>query len=126
MKLREIRKCVKIAKKYHLISVCCAKNLKEVKEIAKFSPDFIAIEPPELIGKGRAISKVKPDIITRTIEEVKKINKRVKVLCGAGIVSGEDVKKAIELGSKGVLVSSAFVKAKKPKRVLFELIKGLL
>jgi len=31
----------------------------------------------------------------------------VKVLCGAGISKGEDVKAAIELGTQGVLLASA-------------------
>jgi triosephosphate isomerase len=33
------------------------------------------------------------------------------LLCGAGIVSGEDVAAAVRLGTKGVLVASSVVKA---------------
>ena len=33
-----------------MTSVVCAKTPDEVANIAKFDPDFIAIEPPELIG----------------------------------------------------------------------------
>ncbi|MEM2175414.1 MAG: triose-phosphate isomerase, partial [Candidatus Micrarchaeia archaeon] len=46
-----------------------------------------------------------------------------KVICGAGISKGEDVKKAMELGTVGVLVSSAIVKSKNPEKVLREMIK---
>jgi len=45
-------------------------------------------------------------------------NPNIKVLCGAGITNGEDVKKALELGTVGVLVASGVVKAKDPKKVL--------
>jgi triosephosphate isomerase len=42
---------------------------------------------------------------------VRKTGYSGKILCGAGIVSGEDVRKAVELGAEGVLVSSSVVKA---------------
>ena len=47
-----------------------------------------------------------------------KTNPKVAVLCGAGVSNKEDTKKALELGVKGVLLASAFVKAKDPKEFL--------
>ncbi|MEM5829710.1 MAG: triose-phosphate isomerase [Candidatus Aenigmatarchaeota archaeon] len=123
MGLDEIEKCVKIAKRLRLITVCCASNLEEGKEIANFKPDFLAYEDPFLIGTGRAISRVKPDSVREFVEVMGKIEPEVKVLCGAGISSGEDVKKALELGTVGVLVSSAVVKSKNPRKVLEEFCK---
>jgi len=35
-----------------------------------------------------------------------------RILCGAGIVSGDDVRMAVKLGVDGLLVSSGVVKAK--------------
>jgi triosephosphate isomerase len=49
----------------------------------------------------------------------------VKVLCGAGITNGNDVKKAIELGTYGVLVASGVVKAENPKKVLIDFAEAL-
>ncbi len=121
-----ISKRIEIAKKYGLITVCCSGNINESKEIAKFDPDFIAYEPPELIGTGIPVSKTKPEVVTETVEKVKNVNPKVKVLCGAGITNGEDVKKAIELGTVGVLVASGIVKAKDPKTVLEDMAKSLL
>ena len=46
----------------------------------------------------------------------------MKVLCGAGISKGEDLKAAIELGSVGVLLASGIVKAKDPKAALEDLV----
>jgi triosephosphate isomerase len=43
---------------------------------------------------------------------------KVDPLCGAGVNSREDVEKAGELGCKGVLVSSAVMKAEDPREVL--------
>jgi len=42
-------------------------------------------------------------------------------LCGAGIVTGEDVAAAVKLGAKGVLVASGIVKAKNWIKVIEEL-----
>jgi triosephosphate isomerase len=120
LKLEEIGKCVNIAKSFDLITVCCSESPKESEEIARFGPDFIAYEPPELIGTGVSVSKTKPGVVKETVDLIKRVNPSVKVLCGAGITTGEDVKKAIELGTVGVLVASGVVKAENPKKVLEE------
>jgi triosephosphate isomerase len=46
-------------------------------------------------------------------------------LCGAGIVSGQDVSKAKELGSNGILVASGIIKAKNWEKIISEFCKGL-
>ncbi|MEM1805090.1 MAG: triose-phosphate isomerase, partial [Nanopusillaceae archaeon] len=104
------------------ISVVCVTNDKLARTIAYLDPDYIAIEPPELIGTGISVSKAKPEIIINSVKSIREINNKVKILVGAGISNGEDVKKAIELGVNGVLVSSAVTKAKD----FYEKIKELL
>ena len=125
LKLPDIEKCVLIAKKLGLITVCCAPGVRLAKEIARFSPDFIAVEPPELIGTGIPVSKAKPEVVVNSVKAVHSVNKKIKVLCGAGISNGDDAKKALELGTVGVLVASAVVKASSPKAVLVDLVKGV-
>jgi triosephosphate isomerase len=120
LELEKIRKCVELTKKYDLISVCCSASVDESKHIAKFNPDFIAYEPPSLISTGISVSQTKPEVVTQTVDTIKKINPDIKVLCGAGITNGGDVKKALELGTVGVLVASGVVKSKDPKKVLIE------
>ncbi|MCD6235493.1 MAG: triose-phosphate isomerase, partial [Thaumarchaeota archaeon] len=93
---------------------------------AALGPDMIAIEPPELIGTGIPVSKAKPEVVSGAVEAVKRINTEVHVLCGAGISTGEDVARAIELGAEGVLLASAYVKAKDPKKVLSEMAETAL
>ncbi len=81
-------------------------------------PDMIAIEPPELIGTGISISKARPELITESLKQIRKVNPSVKVLCGAGVTTAEDVSKALELGSEGVLVASGVVRSRDPRSVL--------
>ncbi|MCL2296264.1 MAG: triose-phosphate isomerase, partial [Methanomassiliicoccaceae archaeon] len=59
------------------------------------------------------------------VEAVRAVNGSVSVLCGAGVKTGTDVKKAIELGTSGVLLASGVVKAKDPRAVLLDLVKYL-
>ena len=123
---REIEKLVLKLKELKMISILCVKDIAEVKKYVKLNPDYIAIEPPELIGSGKAVSKEKPELIAKAASIVNNSKNKTKLLCGAGIVSGEDVAKAIELGSKGILVASGIIKAKDWNKVISEFAKALV
>ena len=123
---KEIEKLVVKLKELKMISIVCVKDVAEVKKYLKINPDFIAIEPPELIGSGKAISTEKPDLIQKAARIVNDSKNKTKLLCGAGIVSGEDVAKSIELGSKGILVASGIVKAKNWNKIISEFAKALV
>ena len=123
---KEIEKLVLKLKELKMISIVCVKDVAEVKKYLKINPDFIAIEPPELIGSGKAISTEKPDLIQKAASIVNDSKNKTKLLCGAGIVSGEDVAKSIELGSKGILVASGIVKAKNWNKIISEFAKALV
>ena len=92
---------------------------------ATFNPDYIAIEPPELIGTGIPVSQAQPEVVEDTVSEVKAINSDIKVLCGAGITTGDDMKAAMDLGADGVLLASGIIKAESPKDALLDLVSKL-
>jgi len=118
--------CINRARDVGLVTCVCSNNPSVSKAVAALSPDMVAVEPPELIGTGIPVSKAKPTVITDTVEAVTAVNPKVAVLCGAGITKGEDVARAIELGSQGVLVASGVVKAKDPEAVLKEFAEACL
>ena len=122
---KEIAYLVSKLRDLKMISILCVKDVSEAKKYAKLNPDYIAIEPPELIGSGKAVSKEKPDLIIKAVEAVKSAKNKTKLLCGAGIVSGEDVSKASELGSQGILVASGIIKAKSWTTMISEFAKAL-
>ncbi len=103
----------------------CSNNENTSKAIAALGPHACAMEPPELIGGDISVT-TRPELVLQTIESVKQTNPAVKVLVGAGVKTGEDIQKALELGAEGVLLASGFVKAKDPKKVLLEMTEGLL
>jgi triosephosphate isomerase len=123
--LEQIENSRKIAKKNELKTIICSNDAEQAVALSQFKPDFLAVEPPELIGGNTSVSKAKPEIITDTVNKIRKYHKKQIILCGAGIKTAEDVKKAIKLGTQGVFVSSGIVKAKDPEKKIRELIKFL-
>ncbi|MCI4371796.1 MAG: triose-phosphate isomerase [Thermoplasmata archaeon] len=105
--------------------IACADDLAEAETLAKLSPEYIAIEPPELIGGEVSVTTAKPEVISGAVERIRAANPKVTVLCGAGVKTRKDVAKALDLGTSGVLLSSGVVKAKDPEKALRDLIRGL-
>lgn len=123
---KNIEELVRRFRELGLVSVVCVQDAKEAARYAKLNPDYIAIEPPELIGSGKAVSTEQPELITKSVQAVNNAKNSTKLLCGAGIVSGQDVRKAIELGSSGILVASGIVKAKNWSAIVEEFAKAML
>jgi len=117
---KDIKELVSRLKVLKMTSVVCVKNVSEARKYAKLNPNYIAIEPPELIGTGKAVSKEKPEVIIKSVRAVKDAKNSTRLLCGAGIISGNDVARALELGANGILVASGIVKAKNWERVIEE------
>lgn len=122
LKLADIEFNVSRLRELGLTSVVCTNNVPTTAAAAALSPDFVAVEPPELIGSGIPVSKAEPEVVENSVKAAKNVNKSVRVLCGAGITTHEDYVKALELGAEGVLLASGIVKAKDKKRALEELV----
>jgi triosephosphate isomerase len=103
----------------------CAQTADEAADLASLGPKYVAIEPPELIGSGIAVSKARPELVQKTVAAVRRTGYDGGILCGAGIVSGEDVTRAVELGADGVLVASSVVKASDWESKIRELARSL-
>jgi triosephosphate isomerase (TIM) len=121
--MKKLEECIKRAKGVGLVTIVCADGPKEEREILEFSsaPDFIAIEPPQLIGGEISVSTAKPELITRSVEEVRN-KKGVRLLVGAGIKTLDDIETALRLGADGVLIASGIDLAKDPEQALEDMI----
>jgi triosephosphate isomerase len=126
IRIDEIARLVIKARNLGLNTLVCADTPEVAAALVVLNPDMIAIEPPELIGTGIAVSKAKPEIILNTVSRIRSVNKDVIILTGAGISTPEDVVKALELGTSGVLISSAIMKAKDPKKVINEMAEAVI
>lgn len=117
----EIKARVEKADQLGMTTIVCAQSPKECRDLKELEPDYIAFEPPELIGGDTSVAEAEPEIIEEAVEA----SSPVDALTGAGIHTTEDVRKSIELGCKGVLVASGVVKAENPGEEVRELVKGL-
>jgi triosephosphate isomerase (TIM) len=116
LNLNVIKKTVKRCKQVGLKTAVFAKDLREAKEVERLKPDYLIIEPPELVAGKRSVSKENPNLI-------KNLSKNLKMnfLVGAGIKTKEDVKIALRLGAVGIAVSSGIVKSINPYKKLKEM-----
>lgn len=102
------------------IIICC-KTLGQMERLIKLKPDYIGYEIEHLIGSKTSITEANP----KEIVHAAGICGKIPLVVGAGVHNGNDLKKAKELGSQGVLISSAVVLAENPKERLEEMISKL-
>ena len=103
----------------------CAADIDEAKSLAALVPNYVAVEPPELIGGDVSVTSADPEIVSGTAKAVRETSEHVGILCGAGVKSGLDVSRAIELGVSGVLLASGVTKASDPLEALKDLVSLL-
>ncbi|MCI4349321.1 MAG: triose-phosphate isomerase [Thermoplasmata archaeon] len=120
----EIGVVVRRLEEVDLVPVICAQDVAQAERLARFRPPYLAVEPPELIGGDRSVSTTRPEIVSGAVAAVRSVSAGSRVLCGAGIRSARDVELALELGSEGILVSSAVTRADDPEHALRELLRG--
>lgn len=125
VELATIENLVRRCRSFSLDTIVCADNLPTARAAAAVEPDFVAIEPPELIGGEVSVTTADPAIVHRTVLEIHRIGPGIRVLCGAGIRGREDVARALQLGTEGVLLSTGVVKAPDPRAALLDLASGL-
>jgi len=125
LKLSDIERIIAKAKRLDFFTCVCANNLQTSRAISALNPPACAMEPPELIGSGISVT-TKPELVKQTIQAIQETNTSVTPLVGAGVSTAKDVSEALQLGAKGVLLASGFVKAKEPKSVLLEMANAMI
>lgn len=108
-----------------LARVVCTDTLETTRAAAALHPEFLAIEPPELIGGDVSVTSADPGIVKGAVDVARAIAPSVRVLCGAGVKTGKDLRAALALGAEGVLLASGIVKAKDPGAAMRELLTGV-
>jgi len=118
-----LSKAHKRAVEVGLKTLIFASSLDELGNVSTLNPTFVSYEPPEFIGNTTtSVTSAQPDVILKAVEIAK--SHELPLVVGAGVHSGEDVKKALRLGAAGVAVATDVVKAQDPKKELLELIEG--
>ncbi len=110
---RTIKDCNEAGLKF----IICAPTAERGSIVAQFLPEFVAVEPPELIGGEVSVCEAEPELIKDAVEKIP-----APLLVGAGIRDGDDVQAAMDLGAKGVLLASGVATADDPEDVLDDLL----
>lgn len=125
LRLADIEHVVERLTSCQLDSVVCTNNATVSRAAASVHPTFVAVEPPELIGGDVSVTAADPGVVSYSVEMVKDVDPKVKVLCGAGVKTGEDVRIALELGTEGVLLASGVALADDVRAVARDLASGI-
>lgn len=121
-----LSKTVQFCRKTGLKIMICADSLEEAREIIPLKPEYIAYEPPELIGGDISVSFAQPAVIQKFSSLILSLNFRIIPITGAGIKTADDVRTARQLGTKGIFVASGIVRAHNPEAAMNELLQGFL
>ncbi len=116
--MSEIKQSIEMLKQEKLESIVCCQNKDEALKIKELKPDYIAYEPPELIGGDVSVT-TRPEAIKSIVEAVKPLH----LLVGAGVKTRSDILTSIKLGAKGVLIASGIIKAKDKEAKVKELVE---
>lgn len=122
-KLKEevILTTIKKARQYDLKILLIGQTVEMVKRFDSYDIDYLSFEKEDLIASPISM-------IDQQEEAIKKLVKAVKhpLIIGAGINDGEDTRKSMLAGAKGVLMATYFVTALDPEQKLRELAKGFI
>ena len=111
--------CLATAKQAGLATILCVKEPSEIVAAKGYAavPDYVAVEPPELIGGTVSVTTAQPELITESVAAAGDL----PVLVGAGIKTAADVVTAKKLGAAGCLLASAVAAAEHPGQALHTL-----
>jgi triosephosphate isomerase len=111
------------AKEVGLKTLIFAADLDELRKVSDLKPDYVAYEPPELVGSTTtSVSTAHSDVIAKAYDITKPLN--LPLIIGAGVHSREDVITGIKLGAVGIAVATDIVKAEDPEKELRDLVEG--
>jgi len=118
-----LKASIEAAQAVGLMVVACAQDHDEAAQVLCMRPEWVAVEPLDLIGGDVSVSTSKPELIRATVELH---GGNSTTLVGAGVKNADDVRIALELGACGVLLASGVIKADDPEAVLRDLAQGAL
>lgn len=122
-KWSELASLVERCRKAAIETMVFASDLTELHSVVSLKPTYAAYEPPELIASpDSSVATSQPEIIRQAVEVCEEA--KIPLIVGAGIKTRGDVEVSLQMGAKGVAVSSAVVLAEDPRQVLVELAEG--
>lgn len=116
-----VKKTLEKAKEYGLENIVIGHTPELVLKYDRYNPDFICYEKEDMIASGISMLKTEAENVKKLVVSLKH-----PLIIGAGISTTQDIKEALKLGAKGVILSSAFVLSKNPEATLIEFTSAFL
>ena len=104
------------AREFGLKTLVLCETMDLARQVSTWRPDFIGYEKGDLIAGPVSMIDQEEANIRQLAGEISQ-----PLIIGAGITTGEHVKKTLAAGGKGVILASAFVKSPDPRAKLMEL-----
>lgn len=123
LEIQKIKDTVEKCKHNKFEVLICAQDPDEIEKMTRMEPNYVAYEPPELIGGDISVSTAKPEVITESLERAKL--REVPLIVGAGVKNAVDVKVSIDLGAVGILVASGVTKSDNPEEAIKDLVSAI-
>lgn len=117
-----LARTIKRAKELCLYSIVCADSVAECRAIAELEPNMMICEPTSLIGTHQTSDD---EYITSTVQAIKAINSNIMVLEAAGVSTGADVQKVLQLGADGTGGTSGIVCAADWEKKISEMLEPM-
>lgn len=119
----KLKMVVEESKELGIKTMVFGSTQEEFANACDLKPDFVAFEPAELIASPTtSVAKSEPDQIKKAAETAKRAG--IPLIVGAGVKDADDVRVSVELGSVGVAVSSAIIRAEDPKAIVLDMARG--
>lgn len=107
-----------------LATMVFAEDLEELGLVLQLKPDWVAYEPPELVGSMTDSVANKPEIVKEAVVLADKFG--IPLVIGAGVKSAEDIRFALENGARAVAVARFILEAEDPRKELRKLLDGFV
>ncbi len=117
--LKTIKETLKLSHLHQLKVMIITDTLRILKKVTKLNPDYLGFEDPKLIGGETPMVQAHPDLIKKAVSL-----SHQPLIVGGGIRSTQDVKTALSLGAKGILLASEFAKSSDRQATLNKLVAG--
>lgn len=121
--IAELDATIKRAKEVGLATIVCSDTVEQCRAIAELNPDVMICEPDSLIGTGNSSNE---DYIKSTTAAVRSINPNILIMQAAGVSTGQDVEKIMQLGADGTGGTSGIIKAPSWEAKIAEMMSALV
>lgn len=109
------------AKEYGLKTFIVCDSAERVAKFSQLDADYISYENPQLIAGQISVIDQEAEQIREMVVDITQ-----PFIVGAGVTTGEQIKKARALGAKGIFIATAVVTAPDPEVKLRELAGGFM